>query len=82
MAVRNTIVDLHNMLMEQMERLNDEDLTAEDLERETKRTDSMVKLGRVICDNTTNMIAAQKVMIENGEYVQPQRVLLGNTDKE
>lgn len=82
MAVKNTIVDLHNMLMEQMERLNDEDLTAEDLERETKRTDSMVKLGRVICDNTTNMIAAQKVMIENGEYVQPQRVLLGNTDKE
>ena len=70
------------MLMEQMERLNDEDLTAEDLERETKRTDSMVKLGRVICDNTTNMIAAQKVMIENGEYVQPQRVLLGNADKE
>lgn len=82
MAVKNTIVDLHNRLMEQMERLNDEDLTAEDLERETKRTDSMVKLGRVICDNTTNMIAAQKVMIENGEYVQPQRVLLGNTDKE
>lgn len=82
MAVKNTIVDLHNMLMEQMERLNDEDLTAEDLERETKRTDSMVKLGRVICDNTTNMIAAQKVMIENGEYVQPQRVLLGNADKE
>ena len=82
MAVKNTIVDLHNMLMEQMERLNDEDLTAEDLERETKRTDSMVKLGRVIYDNTTNMIAAQKVMIENGEYVQPQRVLLGNTDKE
>lgn len=82
MAVKNTIVDLHNMLREQMERLNDEDLTAEDLERETKRTDSMVKLGRVICDNTTNMIAAQKVMIENGEYVQPQRVLLGNTDKE
>lgn len=82
MAVKNTIVDLHNMLMEQMERLNDEDLTAEDLDRETKRTDSMVKLGRVICDNTTNMIAAQKVMIENGEYVQPQRVLLGNADKE
>ena len=80
MPVKNTLVDLHNMLMEQIERLNDDELSDDDLDKEVKRTDSMVKIGKVICDNSANMIAAQKIVADAGGYVPPQRILIGDNE--
>ena len=38
--VKNTLTDLNNYLFEQLERLNDDELTDEQLERELKATKS------------------------------------------
>ena len=42
---RNKLVDLHNHLFAQMERLQDEELKGEDLQMEIKRTKAVSDLG-------------------------------------
>ena len=42
--MRNTLQDLNSHLFEQLERLNDEDLSDEELDKELKRADGMTKI--------------------------------------
>lgn len=42
--MKNTIADLNNYLFEQLERLNDDELTTEQLERELSKADAVVKI--------------------------------------
>ena len=49
--MKNTLTDLNNYLFEQMERLNDETLDGEQLDRELKKTDSIVKVSDKIIQN-------------------------------
>ena len=42
--MKNTLTDLNNYLFEQLERINDDSLTPEQLEQELKKTDSIVKV--------------------------------------
>lgn len=49
--MKNTLVDLNNYLFEQIERLNDDSLTDDELERELKKTDSIVKVSEKIIQN-------------------------------
>ena len=42
--MKNTLQDLNNHLFEQLERLNDEDLSDEELDKELKRADGMTKI--------------------------------------
>lgn len=44
-------MDLNNHLFEQMERLNDDDLSDEQLEKETKRAKTMVGISTQIINN-------------------------------
>jgi len=46
--MKNTLTDLNNYLFEQLERLNDDSLTEEQLERELRKTDSIVKVSEKI----------------------------------
>jgi len=77
---RNTLLDLNNHLFEQLERINDEDLTDEELEKELKRTDAMTKIAEKITDNADLVFKATKLNIEYGHSCVP-RVLIGNTEK-
>lgn len=43
--MKNTLTDLNNYLFEQLERLNDDSLDKDQLERELRKTDAMVKVG-------------------------------------
>ncbi len=61
---RNKLIDLNNHLFEQLERLNDEDLTGEELEKEIERSKAITCLGRVIVDNAKLALDAQKVKAE------------------
>ena len=49
--MNNALGDLNNHLFEQLERLNDEDLTDEQLERELRRADGMTRVAEKIIQN-------------------------------
>lgn len=49
--MRNTLTDLNNYLFEQLERINDDELTPEELDRELNKTDSIVKISDKIIAN-------------------------------
>ena len=49
--MKNTLVDLNNILFEQLERLNDDSLSDEEMERQLKRTDQIVKVSEKIISN-------------------------------
>lgn len=42
--MKNTLTDLNNYLFEQIERLNDDSLTDEQVQRELNKTDRIVKI--------------------------------------
>lgn len=49
--MKNTLADLNNILFEQLERLNDDDMTDEELETQLKKTDQIVKVSEKIIAN-------------------------------
>ena len=49
--MKNTLSDLNNILFEQLERLNDDDLTEDQLELQLKKTDQIVKVSEKIIAN-------------------------------
>lgn len=49
--MKNTLTDLNNYLFEQMERINDEPLTTEELDRELRKAESIVKISEKIIEN-------------------------------
>lgn len=49
--MKNTLTDLNNYLFEQLERLNDDTLDEEQLERELKKADMFVKVSEKIIQN-------------------------------
>ena len=63
--MKNTLQDLNNHLFEQLERLNDEDLSDEELDKELKRADGMTKIATQIIENGE---LAFKTMAHMDEY--------------
>lgn len=49
--MKNTLGDLNNYLFEQLERFNDDSISEEELDRELKKTDSVVKVAEKIIQN-------------------------------
>lgn len=71
--MKNTLVDLNNYLFEQIERLNDDSITEEQLERELKKTDSIVKISEKIIQNGELAFKTMKHMDDYG-YGQTRTV--------
>ena len=49
--MKNTLTDLNNYLFEQLERLNDDSLDAEQLDRELRKSEAFVKVSETIIHN-------------------------------
>lgn len=49
--MKNTLSDLNNMMFEMLERLNDDESTDEQFEKEIKKSKAMCNVGRIIIDN-------------------------------
>lgn len=64
---QNKLTDLNNHLFEQLERLNDEDLSDEQLAREIKRADAMSKLATQIVNNAKTQVDAAKIYLDYGK---------------
>lgn len=81
---RNTLMDLNNHLFAELERLGDEDLTQEELEKEIARADAITKVGNVLVNNAKTALEATKTQMEWGrrESVQIPEMLLENKNYE
>ncbi len=58
--MKNTMLDLNNHLFEQMERLNDEDLSQADLSKEIDRSKAMTNVAKEIIANGRLVLDAQE----------------------
>lgn len=81
MGTRNTSLDLNNHLFEQLERLNDEDLTDDDLKKEVERSKAITSVSKAIIDNAKNALDAQKLRAEYTGKVDLPRILEGGSSE-
>ena len=63
---RNTLSDLNNHLFEQLERLNDDDLTEEDLQKEIARAKAITNTAAQIINNASLVLKSQTFLHEYG----------------
>ena len=75
--IKNTLEDLNDHLFEQLERLNDDSLTGEQLEREIRRADAMGDIAGNIIANANTVLRAAELQSEIGKLQVVPRVLLG-----
>lgn len=81
--MRNTLQDLNGYLFEALERLNDEDLSQEELEKEIKRTESITKVSEKIIDNANLVLKAETFKQEYGIKTNDSILnkIMGETNK-
>jgi len=65
--VKNKLSDLNNHLFAQLERLGEEDLTAEQIEAEAKRADAIVDISDQILRNADLHLKAATLIANHGE---------------
>lgn len=79
--MKNTLTDLNNYLFESIERLNDDELTDEQLEREIKRSEAVQKVAKTIIENGSLALQAKKHLDEYGQGEKVELPMIGVTDK-
>lgn len=79
--MKNTMVDLNNYLFEQLERLNDDSLTNEELEKEIKKADAINAIAGNIIENGSLAVKAQKILFDQGSDQCILPALLGVNDE-
>ena len=72
--MKNTLGDLNNVLFEQLERLNDDDMTEEQLDRELRKTDATVKIAEKIIANGELAFKTMKHMDDYGYNTKERTV--------
>lgn len=65
--MKNKLTDLNDHLFAQLERLADENLTPEQIERETKRGEAVVAVADGIIRNASLQLAAAKLVHDTGK---------------
>lgn len=64
--MKNTLNDLNNYLFEQIERLNDDSLSDDELDKELRKSDSIIKISEKIIANGELALKTIKHMDEYG----------------
>lgn len=78
--MKNKLADLNNHLFVQLERLSDEDLTAEKIEQEVRRTEAIVDVSEQIVRNATLQLKAVEILA-NHERMRPHLTMIGGTSE-
>ena len=65
--MENKLTDLNNHLFMQLERLNDEDLTPEQIEQETARAKAMVDVSSQITTISAQQLKAVELVAKHGD---------------
>lgn len=80
--MKNKLSDLNNHLFAQLERLSEEDLTAEQIEQEVKRTDAIVGVSEQIVRNVDLQLKAVTILANHGDRFKPMLPMLGSSSAE
>lgn len=75
--MKNSLLDLNNHLFEQIERLNDEDITAEQMEKEIKRSKALEGLSIQVVDTAALILRAATLAASDQTGSNILRLLLG-----
>mgnify|MGYP003581110710 FL=1 len=78
--MKNKLADLNNHLFAQLERLGEEDLTAEQIEQEGKRTDAIVQVAEQIVRNADLQLKAATIIANHGDRFIPMLPALGKSE--
>lgn len=73
---KNKLSDLNDHLFAQIERLGDEDLTAEQIESETKRASAIVAVADQIVNNARLQLHAVKLLADHGDRFKPHLTMI------
>ena len=79
MKTNTTLNDLNEYLFQEMDRLTNEDLSAEDLDKEIKRSDALQRIARTVIDNGSLALQAKKHLDEYGQGDKVELPLIGVT---
>lgn len=82
MPVNNTAIDLQNFLFGELERLDNPEMTKEELDAEIKRAKAMTDVAARIIDNANLALEAEKLAAEYGmtKKEKPLAGYLGNSN--
>lgn len=64
--MKNKLTDLNNYLFEQIEKLNDEDLTEEQFTQQIAKAEAISKIAKTITETAALQLDAIKIAAENG----------------
>jgi hypothetical protein len=64
--MKNNLSDLNNFLFQQLERLSDQELGQEAMEREVRRTDAIVNISKQVIDNAKIALDAAELVAKHG----------------
>lgn len=76
---KSRLSDLNDHLFAQIERLSDESLTAEDIEKEAKRAEAIVSVADQITANARTQLDAAKLFANHGGAVLPLLPAIGKS---
>ena len=75
--MKNTLTDLNNYRFEAIERINDDGLSGEELEKEIRRSEAVQKIAKTIIDNGSLALQAKKHLDEYGQGGDVELPMLG-----
>lgn len=75
--MKNKMEDLNDHLFAQLERLADEDFTADQIEAEAKRADAIVAVADQITRNAELRLKAAKLFADHGDKILPMLPQIG-----
>lgn len=70
-AMKNKLIDLNNHLFAQLERLGDEDLDQENLEKEIERSKAITSVSKEVISNARLVLDAH---IQNGQSIELKKL--------
>lgn len=73
--MKNQPIDVNNILFEQLERLNDEELKGEELDKEIKRSRALTNVANSIVNNAALALKAVQFREEYGMKADSQKLL-------